>query len=57
MALLVTIGNICILGNFQLGIWGILANVIGRSIADKHCFRKKSLGTTNRGFDNQIPEK
>ena len=22
MALLVTIGNICILGNFQLGIWG-----------------------------------
>ena len=23
MALLVTIGNICILGNFQLGIWGM----------------------------------
>ena len=23
MALLVTIGNICVLGNFQLGIWGI----------------------------------
>ena len=25
MALLVTIGNICILGNFQLGIWGKFA--------------------------------
>ena len=24
MALLVTIGNVCILGNFQLGIWGKL---------------------------------
>ena len=24
MALLVTIGNICILGDFQLGIWGRL---------------------------------
>ena len=28
MALLVTIGNICILGNFQLGIWGKIAKVI-----------------------------
>ena len=28
MALLVTIGNICILGNFQLGIWGYLGRVL-----------------------------
>ena len=33
MALLVTIGNICILGNFQLGIWG---NLLGTcTIYDK----------------------
>ena len=43
MALLVTIGNICILGNFQLGIWGISGVPIYNSTcAVGNCKHKKN---------------
>ena len=48
MALLVTIGNICILGNFQLGIWGPSRRHITLDSQCKHFALPKTLMNSMR---------